>query len=494
MNAHSNAAHFALANPGHPVPSKSKQDTPFGAAVAALRLIEAEAKKLSEAADAAEEALELACESREVVPTPPILTVKDAPITLICEGRSAETDPQPYTWRSVSEISERFHGERGAAMITACVDWEFEQAEADRRTGYDKAAKAARDAHARYMRRYFQAERAAEAVLKAPTTVPSELKFKRKLVRKYFGGEDTAVDALLVAARADVPSSPVSPASPAPTASDPTAEAYRTARRQMGEYAHGVGVAQEDVDDFPVADAMLTTQPVDIAGVATRLGRILSEAFVNSAGDWDCPHCVAKRQAITPATSKELCGAGEGDNGGGDALFRALANLHLQVEALAQQGQRAVSLSQGCLEAREAFLTAQASYNAMEDQESVEGNQAFLDLTRAELTYAQTPPADIHQLRTQMTDVINFDGLPGSDGDVEDAASIQELLDDDEAPINYLAIAYQHISRLTGVTGAFLDARRALPEHREETDAEFDARISLPCDPAPTPPAGSATA
>lgn len=81
---------------------------------------------------------------------------------------------------------------------------------------------------------------------------------------------------------------------------------------------------------------MMATAPLSIAGIATRLGYIISEGFCHRASLWDDP-VAPEREPIFPPTDAELVACGEGQNGGADALFRALACLHLGVERLAQR-------------------------------------------------------------------------------------------------------------------------------------------------------------
>lgn len=133
--------------------------------------------------------------------------------------------------------------------------------------------------------------------------------------------------------------------------------------------------------------------------------------------------------------------------------------------------------------ARAAYLVASQLHDATEEDGTPAFEETFLGKCRALMAYTQTPTPDLRSLATMLRDAINFDVADEINGDVDDPAILQKMLDHDEASENYLAMAYQHIRRLAGDTGPFLEPRRALPTTRGETDAEFDARIStMPAD------------
>jgi hypothetical protein len=166
-------------------------------------------------------------------------------------------------------------------------------------------------------------------------------------------------------------------------AGDPAAAEYRAARLAYEVYANGLdatkGMGDEDPGEIAdlAAEAMLRTPPVDLSGVATRLGYIVSNAFLNRAGDWDLPLSAGRRELVAPPTDAELCAAGEGQNGGADALFRALANLHLQIEGRAgppDTPDRAVFLAWEAEAARlyDEFEAADTRAKTPEDEARVE--------------------------------------------------------------------------------------------------------------------------
>lgn len=127
--------------------------------------------------------------------------------------------------------------------------------------------------------------------------------------------------------------------------------------------------------------------------------------------------------------------------------------------------------------ARLAFLSAQARWLEIGDANTPESEQAFTDQLAAEMSYAQTPPPNLHSLATMMRDVLNFDALPGNDDRADKRESIQKLLNDDEPGLNYLAMVYQHATRLVGEVGEIHEARRPGPTQRGLTDEEFNARF-----------------
>lgn len=127
--------------------------------------------------------------------------------------------------------------------------------------------------------------------------------------------------------------------------------------------------------------------------------------------------------------------------------------------------------------ARLAFLSAQARWLEIGDVNTPESEQAFTDQLAAEMTYAQTPPPNLEALATMLRDVLDFDTFASRDDRADKRESIQKLLEDDEPGINYLAMVYQHATRLVGEVGEIHEARRGIPTQRGLTDEEFFARL-----------------
>lgn len=248
-----------------------------------------------------------------------------------------------------------------------------------------EAHNAERKAEARWKRAYRAAERAGQAILRVEVDTAEDAVLQGKAYAWCFerhGVADLMEDDLrlplasatrALKALARQPSPPPPPVQPAPE--DPTVTAYQAARRQQAEYGHGLdpsgGLGDEyDVDECPAADDMLRTPPANVAGIAVRLGRIVSEAFIHRAGEWDCPVCAPGcREDVSAPTHSELCGAAEGHNGGADALFRALAFLHLGAERLAQaEPPKPASDAQAAWDAALAsWADARAIYDAHEE-------------------------------------------------------------------------------------------------------------------------------
>lgn len=319
-------------------PAQAEALSPFAAALAAFRAAAHEADRLSGAADAAEEASRAF--ERTALPRPAILTRRDGkPITIVANDRTEVIEPSEYAYSSaeVIQASDIIPEAEKPAMIAALAAWEAEQLATDAATGYSAVVSAEAAAHSRWMAAYRRAERAGLAVLRTPISSAAEVAAKRKIIREYFdhfvGDDATVIKALLDAA---LP--PSAPSEPPPTSGggDPAADAYVEARASASAYAHhGEAYAPADDAEERAADALLSTAPTSLRGIAIRLGYVVSQAFIHTAGDWDCPACYAKRLAVVPPTDGEFCGCGEGQNGGADALFRGLAFLHQGVERLA---------------------------------------------------------------------------------------------------------------------------------------------------------------
>ena len=245
-------------------------------------------------------------------------------------------------------------------------------------------------------------------------------------------------------------------------------------------------LASQDSDDRGEYDATLdawdeTTDKLmaepakDLRGVAVRLRAILEHGLCM---DLDVSSDEFQALLATPPSAKEMYGPhGQGAENP-EVLRRAIARLYWDVEQLAARNERAAPSSDSAsagsawASAREEFLAAQTASEALADQDTIESRQAFTAMCAAELTYAQTPPPNVEALATMLRDVLNFDALREYGDRADNRESIQKLLDDDEAGINYLAMAYQHATRLAGELSEIHEARRSIPCVRAETDAE----------------------
>lgn len=321
---------------------KPKDATPFGAALAAVRSVERRLSKINAAHDAAQQAEMTARDERPLVPYPDTLVVHHPSITMVIGAKSVATEAFDTTLWSAKSILEKFKGDEVAAgpMLRALAEHNAAQAALDEESGYADIRAADEKISREWTEAYHAVLDATLALMKVPTRDPGEMAIKKRYAKRWGDADEDMIDflaamlqAALDAAAPDNAPPPAPPPLPRATNADPTVSAYLEARRIMGEYAHDL--SEHDADDMAPATEMLATSPADLTGVAVRLGRIIGEAWLHRAGDWDCTLCLHKREEVVPPTSQELCAAAEGQNGGSDAPFRALAFLHLGVERLA---------------------------------------------------------------------------------------------------------------------------------------------------------------
>lgn len=246
----------------------------------------------------------------------------------------------------------------------------------------------------------------------------------------------------------------VAPAIP----TDPAAADYVTARKAASDHAHALNGSKgfgAGPDDGPAVDAMLASPPSDMAGVAIRLGHIISEAWVHRAGDHDCPHCLDKREVVTPTTQAELCGAAEGQNGGDDALFRALAFLHQGVERLADDYDPVKAMAAHEWEvARDACYAARDASNGEYEPEDEDALfDRYADALEAWETL--TPPS-LEAMAEVMRASLDFNGLDWDFQDLDCPRTMRDFLDGGDAHTQLAARYYMHALRMTGSTSPAL--------------------------------------
>lgn len=99
-------------------------------------------------------------------------------------------------------------------------------------------------------------------------------------------------------------------------------------------------------------------------------------------------------------------------------------------------------------------------------------SDANLHTYHALMAYLQTPPASLRALATQMREAINRDVVEGSGESVDDPEVMRQLLADDEASTNYLAMTYQHVLRLLGDDSPILLCRRDFDTSKAEAPAD----------------------
>lgn len=319
-------------------------------------------------------------------------------------------------------------------------------------------ARAEEAADRKWQRQRRLVDRAAEAMLAVPVDNAADALVQQNAYRWSYKergcldiwDQQEAEASLAAATRAlQKLAAPVTSAPPPTPIGDIAARNYIAAKQDEAHLAHDGGSTEDQnlahERMTAAATAMLSTQPADLQGVAARLGYIVSQGFLHRAGDWDCPRC-EKREEIVPPTDDEFVASGEGDNGGADALFRALAFLHQGVERLAAQ--QPTAAAKAWYAARADYLAARAASDAADDDRS---DQTLDDVAEAMERWETMPPPTLAAMVEVMLASLDFNGMAWVYQKTSQPDAWRDLLDAGDTHEIFAARYTLHAMRLTGI-------------------------------------------